>query len=97
VSAARLHAVDRGIPRRLSVRKSDRFHDPEIVARLDDKVAVLLDGRELPEVTSWDVDAGEITRRVRRDDGSFIFDTDGVPALEVMSGSVEVRWKESVE
>jgi hypothetical protein len=74
MSAARLHAVDRGIPRRLSVRKSDRFHDPEIVARLNDKVAVLLDGRELPEVTSWDVDSGEITRRYRNHDGEFMRD-----------------------
>jgi hypothetical protein len=97
MSAARLHAVDRGIPRRLSVRKSDRFHDPEIVARLNDKVAVLLDGRELPEVTSWDVDKGVVTRRYRNHDGEFVRDEAGIPLLERVTGSVEVRWKEPVE
>ena len=93
MSTARLDAVDRGIPRRLSVRKQDRFYDGEVAARLSDRIAVILNGNELPEVASWDVDKGEILGRVRRKDGSFILDGDGVPTLELMRGEVEVRWK----
>lgn len=95
MSASRLDAVDRGLPRRLSVCSSDPGYDAN-AKKLSDRIAVFLDGVELPEVASYDVDRGMVTRRVRRADNSFILDEQGVPALEVLGGHVEVRWsKES--
>jgi hypothetical protein len=91
VSTTRIDAVSQGLPRRLSLRKGERGYDPN-AHKLSDRIAVLMNGEELPECTSYDVDAGEVMRRCRRADGSFILDAEGVPALEVLKGIVEVRW-----
>jgi hypothetical protein len=90
MSSVRLDAVDRGLPRRLSTNPEDRSYD-EAATRLSDRISIMLDGVELPEVASYDVDKGFITRRIRRD-GAFILDGKGVPAHETLRGSVEVRW-----
>jgi hypothetical protein len=96
VSAARLDAVDRGLPRRLSTCADDPAYD-ERAARLSDRIAVFLDGVELQEVASWDVDRGSVTRKIRREDGRPLCDEKGHPAYETLGGHVEVRWlKESV-
>jgi hypothetical protein len=87
-----MDAVDRGIPRRFSCRPHDPFFDQGLVARMSDRVAVLLDGVELAEVTSWDVDKGEIVRRARRPDGNFMLDERGACTFERLNGAVEVRW-----
>jgi hypothetical protein len=92
VSVASLDAVDRGIPRRLSARHEDRFFDQGMVARLTDRVAVLLDGVELEVVASYDVEKGEIVRQRRDSSGRAIIDEMGTPAFETLKGVVEVRW-----
>jgi hypothetical protein len=96
MSTARLNAVDKGLPRRLSLHRNDPHYDPK-AERLSDRVAVLIDGVELAECASWDVDKGVVTRRYRNHDGHFVFDDQGLPRLETLKGEVEVRWaKESV-
>lgn len=92
MSVASLDAVDRGIPRRLSARCDDRFFDQGMVARMHDRVSVFLDGVELPEVTSWDVDKGEIVRPIRDGDGTFVTDETGAHTFVRLKGAVEVRW-----
>lgn len=87
-----LDAVDKGIPRRLSARRDDRYFDQEMVARMSDRVAVLLDGVELAEVASWDVEKGEVIRRRRNHDGGFMLDETGTVTFERLTGRVEVRW-----
>lgn len=91
MSASRLDAVDRGLPRRLSVLPSDRHYD-DGAKRLSDRIAVVLDGVELEEICSYDVDKGEVVRRRRTGSGSFILDERGIPTLERLGGHVEVRW-----
>lgn len=92
MTVATLDAVDKGIPRRLSARPGDRFFDPGMVARLDERIAVMLDGRELADVASWDVDKGEIVRILRRYDGTATLDESGAAATETRRDRVEVRW-----
>lgn len=91
MTAARIDAVDKGLPRQLSARSGDRSFDAGAV-RLSDKIAVLLDGRELAEVTAYDADNGQIIRRRRNRDGKLILDERGVPKFETLYGNVEVRW-----
>jgi hypothetical protein len=91
VSAARIDAVDKGLPRRLSTRSCDRDFD-EAAGRLSDRIAVMLDGVELAEVAAYDADNGRIVRRKRGKDNSLILDEQGVPSFEVLTGEVEVRW-----
>jgi hypothetical protein len=92
VTGAAFAQVDRGIPRKLSTKPGDRFYDAEVIGKLSDKIAVLFNGQELPEVASYDVDEGRVTRRRRRE-GCYVLDEQGVPTLETLRGEVEVRWK----
>lgn len=90
MSAARLDAVDEGLPRRLSTLSGDLHYD-EGAKRLSDRIAVMLDGVELDEVSSYDADSGRIVRRRRHHDGSLVLE-EGVPTFETLKGVVEVRW-----
>jgi hypothetical protein len=95
VSVARFAQVDRGVPRRFSACKSDRFFDAQMLTYLSDKgVDVLLDGTVLEEATSWDVDAGTVTRHRRHADGSLVLQ-EGAPTFETLKGEVEVRWQKA--
>lgn len=92
MTVARFAQVDRGVPRRFSACKSDRFFDSQMLTYLSDKgVDVLLDGTVLEEATSWDVDAGTVTRHRRHSDGSLALQ-EGAPTFETLKGEVEVRW-----
>lgn len=91
MTVARLDAVDAGLPRAISLFQRDRCFD-ENATRLSDRITVRLDGVELDEVTSYDVDLGKVVRRKRRQDGSFIL-SQGEPTYEELGGEVEVRWK----
>lgn len=91
MSINRLDAVDSGLPRRLSVLSTDPHYD-QAAKRLSDKIAVVLDGVELEEVCSYDVDKGEVVRRRRTSGGAFILDNQGIPTVERLGGHVEVRW-----
>lgn len=93
MNGAAFARVDRGIPRRLSTRSGDRFYDSEVIGQLSDRIAVLFNGQELPEVAAYDVDQGMIIRRRRNSDGTLILDGEGVPSVESLKGEVEVRWK----
>lgn len=90
MSTARLDAVDPGVPRRLSVRRGDPHFDDRAL-RLSDRIAVYLDGVELPEVSAWDVDKGLVIRRKHHADGTLVL-SGGVPVHEELGGHVEVRW-----
>lgn len=87
----RLDAVDAGLPRRVSTRPNDPHFD-KLACRLSDRIAVLLDGCELEDVASWDVDACEVVRVKLRRDGSVLTDEAGLPTYERLRGIVEVRW-----
>lgn len=91
MSVTELDLVDKGLPRRLSVIPSTRDYDPK-AQRLCDRIAVFLDGAELPEVAIWDVDDGTVVRRRRHEDGRLVLDAKGQPTYETLNGRVEVRW-----
>lgn len=84
--------VDRGLPLALSARRGDKYYDPA-AARLSGLIEVLLDGDSLDHVTSYDVPAGIVVRERRDWRGRVIIADDGCPALEALSGRVEVRWR----
>lgn len=84
-------AVDDGLPRRASLRKTDG-HFVEDLGKYSDRIAVLLNGRELTEVTSWDVDTGEVVQMRRNRNGDPITDENGAPTFMIYRGRVEVRW-----
>lgn len=83
--------VDPGLPRRLSARQGDPHYEPA-AARLSDRIEVLLDGKALDCVTSWDVDLGRIERHALNDEGLLILDSRRAPTFETLYGHVEVRW-----
>jgi hypothetical protein len=82
--------VDEGLPLRASTVAEDGNYDPKTVG-LSDKIAVLLNGEELPEASGWDVVAGEIVRK-RRDNLGHVRTEGGRPTYETLRGRVEVRW-----
>ena len=92
MSAARLNAVDEGLPRRLSVVRSFPNYDHEAKHRLSGRISIYLDGKELAEVAAWDVDEGWIARNRRYRDGALTLDSEGLPVIETLRGVVEVRW-----
>lgn len=86
-----LTAVGAGLPERLSALQSDARYDARAKG-LSGRIDVLLDGKVLDEVSTYDVPAGEVMRKQRRRDGSVILDDRGIPTFELLKGKVEVRW-----
>ena len=91
MSVARLNAVDEGLPRSVSVLRSHPNYDHRAES-LSSRISVYIDGLELPEVAVWDVDAGWVIRNRRYKNGAPALDGDGLPILETLRGTVEVRW-----
>lgn len=93
MSGADLTSVPKSLPRQLSVLRGAPHYDPK-AKELSGKIDVLLDGKVLPEVASYDVDNGEIIRNRRYKDGGLVI-SQGQPVLDRLTGRVEVRWKDS--
>ena len=81
------------IPRRGSIHESDPDYDPLFV-RLCGRFEVLLDGEPVPNVFSYNCDAGWIRRYQTDSRGRLRFNPlKGVVQEEVLRGSVSVRWR----
>jgi hypothetical protein len=86
--------VDHGLPERLSARQGDAHFDKK-AEQLSERIDVLLNGKLLGEVASYDVPEGLITRQLRDKHGKPILDEAGRPAFELLRGVIEVRWVKS--
>lgn len=91
MSPPKLTLVDGGLPECLSVLQSDANYD-EKAKDLSGRIDVILDGRVLDEVSTYDVGGGFIVRQRRDLHGKLMLER-GVPVLEVLKGKVEVRWR----
>jgi hypothetical protein len=92
---SRPQAVAAGLPVRLSARLGDPHYDARAL-NLSDRIEVLLNGKVLDTITSYDVPAGTIVRH-RRDESGRIVLGNGAHLFEELRGRVEVRWMPRAE